>query len=229
MVPSTPLTRRRTLLAVAGALAGLAGCNARERSSPTATPTVPDREDDPDSVPPHRRLRGATDDPLLWLPDETTPGDESNRRRPTFVATREAAERIRFADVEGADDARAFLEETAFDSETVFVEYLSVRSCYELQLCRVSWSETEIDTQFGRVLRDAEVACEAEARESTAWLIRISGAFDPDRITRFGTGVGGDSCGAGGPPREREGPITADAVPATNGSATTEPPEGDDG
>jgi len=225
MVPSTP-TRRRTLLGAAGALATLAGCGASDGGGDRETPTEPPREPfDPESVPPHRRLRGANDGPLVWLSDETQTGtnEEPRRRRPTFLTSRDQVDRLRFADVRGVEAARTFLEETTFGSETIFLERVPVRRCYELQLCDVSWSATEVDTQFGRVLRDADVACEHDARDSTAWLVRIPEALDADRITSYSSGVGGSSCGERRRPPEREQPITADAVPAPNATA-----EGDD-
>jgi len=225
MVPSKP-TRRRALLGAAGALAALAGCSGSDSAGDDVTPTEPAREPfDPESVPPHRRLRGTTDGPLVWLPDETRTetNGEPRRRRPTFLTSREQVDRLRFADVEGVETARTFLEETAFDSATVFLERFPVRRCYELQLCDVSWSATDIDTQFGRALRDADVACEPDARDSTAWLVRIPEALDTDRVTSYGSGVSGSSCGERRRPPEREQPITADAVPAPNSTA-----EGDD-
>ncbi|QZY00527.1 hypothetical protein [Halobaculum rubrum] len=225
MVPSK-LTRRRTLLGAAGALAALAGCSGSDSSGDRVTPTEPAREPfDPESVPPHRRLRGTIDGPLVWLPDETQTetNGEPRRRTPTFLTSRDQVDRLRFADVEGVEAARALLKETAFDSETVFLERVPVPSCYELQLCDVSWSATDIDTQFGRVVRDADVACEHDARDSTAWLVRVPEALDPERITSYSSGMSGSSCGERRRPPEREHPITADAVPAPNATA-----EGDD-
>ncbi|QZP36790.1 hypothetical protein [Halobaculum magnesiiphilum] len=223
---SSELTRRRTLLGAAGALAALAGCSGSGSAGDDVTPTEPARDPfDPDSVPAHRRLRGATDGPLVWIPDETrtrTDG-EPRRRLPTFVTSREEVDRLRFADVDGVEAARSFLAETTFDTETIYLEEFSVRRCYELQLCDVSWSETDIDTQFGRVLRDADVACEPDARDATAWLVRLPEALDPDRITSYGSGVSGSSCGERRRRPERGQPITADAVPASNATA-----EGDD-
>ncbi|UIP00271.1 hypothetical protein Hbl1158_02570 [Halobaculum sp. CBA1158] len=224
MVPSE-LSRRRALIGGVAALATLAGCNGSDSAGDRATPTEPSRDPfDPESVPPHRRLRAGSDDPLVWLPDpDGTEADvEPVRRRPTFLTSREQVERLRFADAEGVAAARTFLEETAFDSETIFLERYPVRRCYELQLCDVSWTETEIDTQFGRVLRDADAACDPDDRDSTAWLIRIPEALDPDRITGYGSGVGGRSCARRPRPPEREEPITADAVPATNATAEGE-------
>ena len=221
MVPSK-LTRRRTLLGVAGALTALAGCSGSESAGNDVTPTEPAREPfDPESVPPHRRLRGTTDGPLVWLPDETqTETDGAPRHRtPRFLASHEQVARLPFADVDGVETARSFLTETTFGSETIFIERFPVRRCYELQLCDVSWSATDIDTEFGRVLRDADVACEPDARDSTAWLVRIPEALDPDRITSYGSGVSGNSCGERRRPHEREQPITADAVPAQNTTA----------
>ncbi|WP_277554041.1 hypothetical protein [Halobaculum limi] len=200
----------------------MAGCNGSNSGGGRGTSTGGGRRQrfDPDSVLPHRRLRAASDDLLLWDSTVASDGDSTRRRRPTFIASRETADQIEFADLDGAADARAFLAETAFDAETIYVERYPVRACYTLQLCGVSWTETSIDTEFGRILRDADVACEADARESTAWLIRIPEVLDPDRITNYGSGSSSRSCSERGPPN-RENPITADAVPATNATANT--------
>ncbi len=222
------LHRRRLLAGAAGLLAGLAGCS----RSTTDTHSVPGERRpenvavDPDAV----SLRGpSTDDPLAWLASDATESDDPDaadssgrdalRRR--LVGSRTEADRIRFADVAGADDARRLVAETDFEAETLYVEQRDVRECYSLELCYVTWSATEIDTQYGRHYRDADVPCEVDARDAAAWLVRVPDALDPDEVRSYGSGTGGGGCRY--PPYlEATGrPTSSTGTPTTGAAQTT--------
>lgn len=234
------LPRRRVLAGGAALLTGLAGCS----ESTTDTGSAPDERRpenvarDPDTV----VLRSSdTADPLAWLPSDGTesggsdgsdsPGTDALRHR--LVASRTEADRVRFADADGAADARRFVAETDFASETLYVERHHVRECYVLRLCYVTWSATEIDTQYGRSYRDADVACEADARDAAVWLIRIPDALDPDEVSSRGSGMSGGGCTyppylrttpGSGSPNATDAETTdakADATPTTAGEPTT--------
>lgn len=234
-----PATRRRFLSGAAAAFAALAGCNdSQEFSNPPESGRSENVERDPET----HVLRAPSDEVVAWLPrerrddTETTDADEAETppergRRRALVADAETAERLRFGEVEGVADAREFVESTDFESETVYFETHSVRECHELELCYVEWSPTEIDTQYGSYYRDAEVACDEDGEETTAWFIRVPDALDPDRIS--GHGSGWSSTGCRYPPDLRttsEGtttdevvahPVTADSTDGT-ANATAE-------
>ncbi|USZ69826.1 hypothetical protein NGM10_17165 (plasmid) [Halorussus salilacus] len=241
-----PTTRRRLLSGSVALLAALAGCNGSRTSSTRSEPNRPENvERDPET----RAIRMSGDGPAAWLPredrgdgattdaaDGETPPTRTRQRG--FVASAEAAERLRLAEVDGAEEARRFVEATDFEAETVYFETHRVRECYELELCYVTWSATEIDTQYGSYHRDAEVECETEAEsgedaeETTAWFIRVPDDLDPEAVTSHGSGWSGDGCHF--PPHLRTTaqetetndevvarPVTTNATDGDAGSAAT--------
>ncbi|MDS0296217.1 hypothetical protein [Halogeometricum luteum] len=218
-----PSTRRRFLLgAAATLLSGLAGCNGESYGSSTAVERS--NRSDPGPVPDHYVLRNAGNEPPAWFvdPDEETTterGTVPDRMRETrgFVASETTADRLRFADVDGADAAREFVAATDFESETVYVETESVSECRTLSLCGVSWTGSSIHTDYGSTYRDADVACEADARDGVSTLIRIPEALDPDTVNSYGSGWSSRGCRLRRPPEEERtteppnfGPATAD-------------------
>lgn len=201
-----PITRRRALQGAVGVLAGLAGCqgegSSNESPSPTARRGHANVETDPDQY----SLRSPQDGPLLWFArpggDSPTPPDRDSASRRGLVASEETAATLSIADGVDAPDARAFVDETDFDSETLYLEHRTVGECYRLELCYVTWDETDIDTRYGRFLRDHDAACEADASVTEARLTRVPAALDPEQISSYGSGVSSGGCH---PPPGRRG------------------------
>lgn len=224
-----PSTRRRFIRGAAAALlAGVAGCNGDAYGSATASGGS--SRPDAGPVPDHYTLRNPANEAPVWFhhPDatETERRTVSDRLREThgFVASEEKAERLRFADVDGAAEARRFVDGTDFDGETIYVETESVSACRTLSLCGVSWTNSSIHTDYGSTYRDADVACEADDRDGVSTLIRIPEALDPNAINRYGSGWSSSGCHL----RRRDGERTTEPPnfgpkSATNGSATETP------
>lgn len=198
-MPSISVTRRRLLTAGGVALlGGLAGCNdsTHDVSSPPEQPE--NVELNPDAV----SLRRSDEDaPAAWyLPEDETPADataepsEDIRQQHQLIATPEAANRIKFADVDGRETAREFIDETAFDHETLYLQGTRMRECFTLRLCYVTWSATEIDTQYGSYYRDAEVACRTDTYDRASWLIRIPDTLNPTTVRSRGSGWSSNGC-----------------------------------
>lgn len=228
--PMVP-TRRRLLQCAAGALAGLAGCSAPDRrSSPTEAAGGPGGPDgnvdrDPEGV----SLRGRDEEAPAWLRPESTDDDASQGPRGSYdhrlVADAETADRLAFADVDGAEDARAFVEDFDFESSTLLLETGRAGACYRLGLCYVAWTADEVETQYGSYLRDADVDCEAGEHRAVSWLIRIPAPLDPGEVTGHSTGWSRSGCAPYVPPGEDPGeylrpdpPVTAEPVPLENAS-----------
>ncbi|RLM56665.1 hypothetical protein DVK02_09225 [Halobellus sp. Atlit-31R] len=193
-------------------MAALAGCGAesgasgsRRESGPGADPPA-DALRDPTVVTlrnPDRRPIVFTDADAQTQADAGSDADadaDAGSATPiddwehVLVTDSETAASLSFADVDGVDAARALLEETDFDAESVYVERHTIGECYERQLCWVRWGESEIETDYARLLRDADVACEADAEDVVTSLIRLPVALDPDQITRHSSGTGGGPC-----------------------------------
>lgn len=195
-----PIERRRLLKGAVVALAGLAGCSG-ESSTRSAT-VGRSRKDAADRVvPDHHSLRHQNVKPPVWLvPEDATPtataSDTEHRRYRgrSLVSDASTAERLRFADVDGADEARTFVSETNFGEETLLVHGQSVPACYNLSLCDVSWTDSSVRTSYGQVLRDADDACDADARHGLSMLIRLPVVIEEDDIRSSGSSTSGSPC-----------------------------------
>ncbi|MFB6124150.1 MAG: hypothetical protein ABEJ78_11915 [Haloferacaceae archaeon] len=210
-----PLTRRRALQSVALAV-GLSGCNALSGSAGHSGSSPPRSAANVAADPPTVTLRNPTGDPVFLVKS-----DEAEEREPRpeygFVTDAESAAALSFAErVDGVDEARAFLDETAYDGETIYYVQQSINECYWLEFCYATWSETDVDVQFSRRLRDAQVACDADSEDGIATFVRLPEALDTDGINSYGMGVGR---GCHPPPGERTPPEGTDAGTGGEGSA----------
>lgn len=223
-----PLTRRRLLQGSVALLTGFAGCNESLSGTATESGSVPRREDT-GPVPDYVVLRTPDSEPPVWFldedadaaADETAPETRPERARQRgFVADAADAERLRFADVDGADEAREFVADTDYDAETVYVESRSIRQCLTLELCNVTWSASDVETDYGSNYRDADEACSADERDAVTVLIRIPEALDPDRVRSSGSSWSSTGCRSERPPA-RDGTTEApDFGPKSAANAT---------
>jgi hypothetical protein len=252
------LTRRRALQAAVGLAAGLAGCPDGETdagrddgATPIGSPTPPvpgdDRVSDIESVT-LRADEGGYDNPLAWFVPE--PGDRatadstvdpSDREFEGLIADPATAETLRVTDrateTEASvapETARQFVAGTDFDSETLLVEGRSVGECYHLVLCSVFWEDGEVETRYGRFLRGADVACEADARDAHVTIARLPVSLDPAEFEMGATGVASGRCFRWEGPRPTPRPRSATGTPTgtetdARGTATDAPTDTDGG
>ena len=206
-MPSNPSrSSRRRLLRSAAALVGaaaVAGCGGTAESSGTAVAEVgTDPPDDAVTDPESVVLRAPPDEPILReAGDDTDAGSGDDESEPgvdewrhSLVADAETATSLSVSDVDGAEAARRFLDDTDFDAETVYAERHVVGECYDQRLCWVRWTEDRVETSYARVLRDADVACSADTRVGVTHLIRLPVALDPDQVSRFSSSGGSGRC-----------------------------------
>ncbi|WP_256288621.1 hypothetical protein [Halobellus inordinatus] len=205
MPSSTSSPTRRRLLRSTAALLGagaLAGCGGHSGASGSSSVSGPGAEPPADALvdPTAVKLRNPELKPVVSTGTETTTKSDDQTETPiddwrhTLVGDAETAASLSFADVDGADEAKALLEETDFESQSVYVERHAIGECYERRLCWVRWTEHEIETDYARILRDADVACEADARDVVTYLIRIPVALDPEQVNSYSSGSGSGPC-----------------------------------
>lgn len=190
-MPST--TRRRALHGAAALLAGFAGCSGETSSSSSHPPEdVENVAFDPESY----SLRNPSPEPTVWTDERPTAADEERGHHwnHVFVTDADDAASVSFADVPGADEARAFLAATDYDAATVYVEQRTVQECFAAELCHVRWSETDVHTSYARYYRDADVACERDAEDAIATLVRIPATVDPSEVNSYGSSYGSGPC-----------------------------------
>lgn len=200
-----PSTRRHTLRSAAGALAALAGCSAENRSRKDTTPSPHGPPADALTDPPALTLRNPEAAPVVTRGTPTPTEDEGRFWGHRLVVDDETASTLTVADVEGADRAREFLDATDFEGETVYVEQREIGECYERTLCWVKWTDSSIETAYSRGFRDADVACETDAKDVVAHLIRLPVALDPDRISGYGSQTTSGHCRSPDEDRTGEG------------------------
>ena len=166
--------------------------------------------------PPRVTLRGSGMEPnvVSETPTETASSDDDQSDRDRIddwahylVSNAEDASALTFADVDGAADARSFLDATDFSSQTIYVERHLVDECFRQRLCWARWTENNIETDYARILRDADVACEANAQVAVTYLIRLPVTLEPGQINSYSSGSGGGPC-----------PRPDDATPEGNAS-----------
>jgi hypothetical protein len=202
-----PLTRRRLLRGAVGLTAGLAGCDGlREPDGPTrtASPTASIGGSVPTAgattSPETARVRVADGRPPIWLAgpdrDDGRPGrdDGSRHLSSVVVDSRSRAERVETVDVPAAERARSLLADTSFDRETVYVENHRVEDCFRLDLCRVAWQSTRVETDYARVLLPYDERCVADERVAEGWLVRIPAALSEEDVNGYATSVGSAAC-----------------------------------
>jgi hypothetical protein len=196
-----PLTRRHALHGAVALLAGLTGCSgsASMSGSSTSTAAAPGHPGDSETSPDHYMLRGATTEPLVRTSTGETDGTnddrpEERRWRHQLVASADAANSLTVADVDGAAGARAFLDDTNFETETIYVEERAIGECWQLELCHVQWGSERVETDYGRRLRPVDAACSADEKVAVATFIRIPASLDPDAIHQYGSGMSGSGC-----------------------------------
>lgn len=230
-----PHTRRRLLHVAAAGLGGLAGCNGLRgdtgRSTPTATSNEGVTGTSTATDPPIALLRANSATPPIRPPDfEPQDADESpedrysSRVTHTLLGSRADAEQCTVApEVDGdADAVSAFVADTDFDEETLYLETNRLPECYRLELCAVTWLPDKIRTEYTRRLRPYDERCEADEEVFESRLIRLPVAVDTDAVHSFATSVGGSGrCDRGPQGRAGEASEGSEAASASERSEPT--------
>ncbi|MFB6175644.1 MAG: hypothetical protein ABEI99_00595 [Halobaculum sp.] len=202
MVPST---RRAVLHGAAGLAAALSGCGERTSESGRTTPTEAataaagaysgSQSVDDVTV---RMLRAETDRPPVWVADSAgegtgrpTPRSDERFLESTMLSTPTEASQVAVAGVEKSR-VTPFVENTDFDSQSVYLETIRVRDCVRLVLCDIAWSADSISTAYADRIRPYDERCSATAWAYEVRLIRIPAVFPPGEPSQHSTRVGGE-------------------------------------
>ncbi len=210
-MPSTPhttdISRRRLLAATGGCLsASVAGCveaieGIEYESSSDADESVSSEPYEASDDLEYVSVRAPGEMPFVFSSADDAEEAEYDdsptaraRAQSTVFVTDEAAGESLYIDYDGdgVDDARAFVDATDFESQTVVVEQRRIDDCYRRALVSVSARDDEFRTQYCRELQPATAPCDADATEMQAFFIRVDRPYS-DRPSRRGGGESG-SC-----------------------------------
>jgi len=205
-----PPTRRALLHGAAGLTTALAGCSGLLDGSAESTRTVPrDGNDgneggpgsgsvtDPETL----LLRVDTDRAPIWLAKSNseaggrpTASERDRWRESIVVDDSDRADRLSVVDTVDRERVESFLAATDFTAETVYVEMGAVEECFRLDLCHISWTPTEISTDYTRRTRSYTERCEVDEFVIEARLIRIPDAIEADDVNGYSSSVGTGAC-----------------------------------
>ncbi|ADB60674.1 hypothetical protein Htur_1789 [Haloterrigena turkmenica DSM 5511] len=180
-MPSTSISRRRLLAAGGGCLsAAFAGCvefsEGESVSGHSSEGGTFESTHEYESL----SIRSADDTPVAYSSEDAAEdGDENREPRhldTVFVTNEDDATALWFTDAAADDDvdtARAFVEETNFESETVVVDQRSIDDCYRRHLLGVRAADDEFRTSYCREMKAATEPCEADKTVVEAIFVRV--------------------------------------------------------
>lgn len=202
-----PTTRRALLHSFSGVAAVLAGCSGMFEGSNESTRTVSEDDSLPTSGattasdPATVSIRVDTDYRPVWLSNDgnrPTPDPHTRRLTSEVIDSESKANRITVAEGVNRSEIDTFLGETDFESETVYLQTVIVKECFQLSLCQISWGAENISTDYGRLSRPYDEFCESDNELYTMWFIRIPEAINDDDISSYSSSAGGSPCNGEG-------------------------------
>ncbi|AKU09690.1 MULTISPECIES: hypothetical protein [Haloferax] len=188
------LPTRRQVLQAGGAslVAALAGCSGEGSSSSLDEPRGPS----PDAL--------VTDYDALTVRNDAETGifrDAAREDEDTgssylddfLVTTDEERENVAVAaEPDGIDEARAFIDETEFDAQTLVITQHRTDACHRVKLLYVTHPpDSAVHLDFCHPLRPASVECSVDDRHVVASLVRLP--YSSKGESSWGHG-GGSSC-----------------------------------
>lgn len=179
-----PELSRRTLLASVGSLgtASLAGCDGLSRRSLESLPAPPSESLDDVEVHKVRTVESS------WMFHTNSEGEQ---RRPSheFLDSREELEGLEWnGALDAATDLRTFLSETDFTTRSAMAFQEPIDACRVYHLLQVRYTEGDLDTEFCRGLRPADVACSEGVEHTVGFGIRLP--ITDVEVTSIGWGIG---------------------------------------
>lgn len=188
-------SRRRLLHSVAaGGALSLAGCTGAD-SGPSDEPRVwLSPLEDVQAV----KARSTDGTPLFESREAMDENEDTNDRAPGinrgYLLTNDAdVDELRFTGVDGAAELQAFVRETDFVTESVFLLQGTISECYVRRVVSVYREDDGVDVDLCEDLRPADVECAADARDVVAIAIRLP--LPADDFNSRGVGYGGDCDG----------------------------------
>ncbi|MFK5605836.1 hypothetical protein [Haloferax volcanii] len=190
------LPTRRQVLRAGGAslVAALAGCSG-EGSGSSSSSDVPSGPSPDALVSDYDQLHLRNDAESGIFRDAARDDEqtESSYLDDFLVTTDEERADVEVAaEPDGIDEARAFIDETDFDEQTLVITQHRVDACHRVKLLYVTHPpDSVVDLDFCRPLRPASVECSVDDRHVVASLVRLP--YSSQGESSWGHG-GGSSC-----------------------------------
>ena len=179
-----PEPTRRSLLATVGSLgvAGLAGCSSPTQGSLHSLPAPPPEPVEDLTV---FKVR-STDHRGLFRTNEQSDGYRTTHE---VIDTPEDLEGVHFnSELAAATDLEAFVNRVDLDQHVLILYQQESNACVDHHLVEVAYGEDDLDLEFCRETRPADVACSQEERRWIGFAIVLP--FAEMDLSSFGYGSG---------------------------------------
>ena len=166
------------------ALAGCLSAETRDDGDPSEPADVSGSDDDPTLL----KVRNPDGEAVVI----DASGASRSVAREAVTTPDRASELAAAASVADEDRSRvrAFLDETEYATETVFVARASIDACYRFRIHSVSWEPGRVEYEYCRELRPPDVSCSAGSRHTVGLLFRLPVALE---VPLNGSGASGRS------------------------------------
>ncbi|MEY7849891.1 hypothetical protein AB7C87_11920 [Natrarchaeobius sp. A-rgal3] len=190
-MPSSECTRRRLIACGTGCLSALvAGCTGTDTRETTSAEHEAREGGQPSPSDEYDLLTLRSDDAeAIVYPSDEPPEDDDeyhaklSRRRPQFIVDADDDADL-VIDSPDEPEARAFIEETDFEFESVVVEQRTIEDCYHRHVLSVQANEDNFRTEFCRSLKSPTTSCEADLEVMEALFFRVQRAYDDPPSSR---------------------------------------------
>lgn len=188
-MPSTHYSRRQLLAASGTFLVAVGGCTGTDGTTTEFEtdegPADPSElGDDVDAL----IVRAADADPFVY-PDADAAADDDDDRfqlRSTFhvIDDEDADDLVLETTDEDEGRIRTFLEETAFDAESIVVDQRTIEDCYERHFLGATASADSVRLEYCQALKDPTTPCEADRELMETVFVRLSRPYDDTPTSR---------------------------------------------
>jgi len=188
-MPSTNYSRRTLLAAGGTCLVAVAGCTGTDDTTTEFEtdegPADPSElGDDVDAL----IVRAADADPFVY-PDADAAADDDDdhfQLRSTFHVIDDGDADDLVLETTDEDERRigTFLEETAFDTESIVVDQRTIEDCYERQFLGATASADSVRLEYCQTLKDPTTPCEADRKLMETVFVRLGRPYDEAPTSR---------------------------------------------
>ncbi|ARS91545.1 hypothetical protein B1756_18670 [Natrarchaeobaculum aegyptiacum] len=175
-------------LAVAAGTA-LAGCTGTDGTAPDDEPDDESVHDAAERPPGHTELEDDEDvlslraddaDPVVFESEADVPEDDREYLRGSFHVIDDDGAAALYVDgnAEQRETIEQFVDETDFETQSIFVDQRTIGDCYDLVFLGAEASEDSVRTAYCRSLKSPTTPCETDHEVVEAVVVRLGRPYD---------------------------------------------------
>lgn len=178
---------RRTLLATVAGLgsAALAGCSELSRRPMSSLPAPP-----PEHIDDITATKVRSETVITLFGDVDLSGEDQRAETEVVTGQSDVSELVFHTDHPAAAELKEFTAQTDFESRSVYLFQARVQDCEAFHLTAVTYAGGDLDVDFCRGRRPADVSCSQDGEETVGFAIRLPVA--DIHVSTLGLGIRGE-------------------------------------